>query len=601
MGKLSKILVILLVLIGVVLIGLTLFVHVYLTEDRVKALVIPRAEKALGRTVLIGGIDAGLFSGITVKDFTVKEMDGHTDFVSTKEFVLRYDLLPLLQKRIVVSRIDLDAPYVRILRDKDGHFNFETLAVLAKAEPEKQVPEDTGKPAASGALPLALTVNKVTINKAQFVVRDELREIPDTDIKADLNLSLDIGRDPASLRYRGDLCFEAVAEYGKLEPHISGKSDFDQDRLGYTVDVSLEKEQVRLSGEVKNYAKVPDIRLDVISDAINVDHLLALAAGLPEASQKGGKGLSKDEKTISPTAPAAALPPGLKAAGEVKIGQTLYKGLVVKDLLLQYSLDNGILTVKDLSTKVADGQVCSKIKVDLNKPGLAYDGQLDVESVKVERLLASLAPGVKDMISGALQSHLTFCGAGTEWPKLRDVLIVDGTYGLYDGRVSNTPVTLAVAKLLGLDELNNLSFESLDGSLHIVKGQVALKTRMTGKDVNAQAKGNVGLDGKLDLPVSLRFSPELSEKLKRRASMAKYLVDETGEAEIRLKLAGTVTRPYPTLDTAGVQEQVKETVRKEALKALGKALSGEKKGKEGGDKDSKSDAANELIKGIFGQ
>jgi hypothetical protein len=38
---------------------------------------------------------------------------------------------------------------------------------------------------------------------------------------------------------------------------------------------------------------------------------------------------------------------------------------------------------------------------------------------------------------------------------------------------------------------------------------------MSGKDVVAQAKGNVGLDGKLDLPVTLRFSPELSKKLKK--------------------------------------------------------------------------------------
>ncbi|MBW1719820.1 MAG: hypothetical protein JRJ43_09715, partial [Deltaproteobacteria bacterium] len=55
-----------------------------------------------------------------------------------------------------------------------------------------------------------------------------------------------------------------------------------------------------------------------------------------------------------------------------------------------------------------------------------------------------------------------------------------------------------------------------------------------------------------------------------------------------------------TLDTAGVQEQVKETVRKKAIEDLGKALSGEKKAKEGNN-DSKQDTADELIKGIFGQ
>jgi hypothetical protein len=40
-----------------------------------------------------------------------------------------------------------------------------------------------------------------------------------------------------------------------------------------------------------------------------------------------------------------------------------------------------------------------------------------------------------------------------------------------------------------------------------------------------------------------------------------------------------VTRPYPTLDTAGVQKQIKETIRKKAMEELGRAFSGEKKAK----------------------
>jgi AsmA protein len=89
MGKLSKILVTLVGLVCVVLIGLALFVHFYLTEDRVKALIIPPAEEALGRKVHIGSIDVGLFTGITVRDVSVKEDDGKTDFLSTREFVLK--------------------------------------------------------------------------------------------------------------------------------------------------------------------------------------------------------------------------------------------------------------------------------------------------------------------------------------------------------------------------------------------------------------------------------------------------------------------------------------------------------------------------------
>ncbi len=594
MRKLTKIFVAFVVLIGLVLIGLSLFVHFYLTEDRVKALVIPKAEKVLGRTVQIGGIDVGLFSGITVKDFTVKEPDGKTNFASVREFVLRYELLPLLQKKIVVSKIRLESPYIQVVRDKTGHFNFETLAVLAT--PKKAAPKGAGRPTPSPALPLAVTVHQVSIDKAQIVFHDALKEIPDTKVEAGVNVALDLGRDLKSLKYQGDLHFVADAVYGGLRPHISGKGKFDQDRLDYTVDVDLEKEQACISGEVKNYAKVPDIRLDVTSDSINLGHLLDLVAGLPAASQ--GNRPSKGVKAAPPVAPGADLPPGLKAAGQIKIGQILYKGLVVRDFLLQYSLDKGILNIDNLSTRVADGHIGSKMQVDLNRPGLAYSGQLDANSLKIEEVLASLAPRASNMVSGTLGSHFTFSGAGTEWPRLRNNLSVEGTYGLRDGRIRNTPVTMAITRLLGLKELNNLSFKTLDGSLSIKKGKVYLKTSVNSKDVRAQAKGNVGLDGRLDLPVDLYLSPKLSKKLKKFSSIVKYLASREGETELHLKLTGTLTHPYPVLNTAGIQRQLKETIRKKAIEVLRRALTGKKKG---GTKEIEQNAIKGLIKGIFGQ
>ena len=81
----------------------------------------------------------GLFTGLPVRDVSVKEADGKTDFLSIGEFVLRYNLWPLLQGAVVVSEVCLGEPRVWIFRDKQGKFNFETLAFLAegkKAEPE---------------------------------------------------------------------------------------------------------------------------------------------------------------------------------------------------------------------------------------------------------------------------------------------------------------------------------------------------------------------------------------------------------------------------------------------------------------------------------
>ncbi|MBW2471128.1 MAG: AsmA family protein, partial [Deltaproteobacteria bacterium] len=132
MGKLGKVLGIIFLLIVVVIAGLAAFVHYYLTDERVKALIIPQAEAALGREVAIGDIKIGLLSGITIRDFLIKETDKTTNFVSTKAFVLSYKLLPLLQKKLIISEIRFDEPAVRVTRNKNGKFNFSTLKILAE-------------------------------------------------------------------------------------------------------------------------------------------------------------------------------------------------------------------------------------------------------------------------------------------------------------------------------------------------------------------------------------------------------------------------------------------------------------------------------------
>jgi AsmA protein len=175
MGKLGKVLGIIVLLVVAFFAGLIVFVHYYITEERVKTLIIPQAEAALGREVAIGDIKIGLLSGITIKDFLIKEADKNNNFVSTKTFVLSYELLPLLQKKLIISEIRFDEPAVQILRDKNGQFNFSTLAFLSEDTAQKK-PKKTGS--ASAALPLALTINQIQFNKARIKINDQVGEIP---------------------------------------------------------------------------------------------------------------------------------------------------------------------------------------------------------------------------------------------------------------------------------------------------------------------------------------------------------------------------------------------------------------------------------------
>ena len=582
MGKLGKVFGVIVLLVVVVIVGLVVVVKIYLTEERVKALVIPQAESALGREVAIGDIKIGLFSGITIKDFIIKEADGQSNFVSTKAFVLSYDLMPLLQKKLVVSEIRLDEPTIQVSRNKQGQFNYSTLSILSK--PTKQ---DKPKTSATKAatVPLALTIDQIRLVNAKLSVRDALNELPKVDATTNAKLKVSFGQNMTDLRYQGGWDLVADVEYAETKVHVDGSGNISQQNLDVDIGVSLDKEQVQIKGDIKNYAKSPNATLDISSKSLNIDKLLAMAAGLPKSSSPKKPAA---QKTAGPI--ADSLPSGLVAKGKVKVDKAMYKGLTASDFALLFSIDKGILTVSELSANAYGGKLESNVNADLNKADPPFDGNLALQSLQADGLTSSLIQKAAGMLTGTLQSSVNFSGAGTTWDKIKNVLTADGTFSLEKGSITGTPASGAVANLLGLSELNNISYKNISGTFTVVKGgKVKLNTQLKSADISADADGIIGLDGSLNMPVTLNLSPALTEKLKSRGSFAQYLADDEGGSTLNLKLAGTVSSPKPTLDMKSVQDQLQKTLQKKLFEQGGGTQTDEKSSPES------------MIKGLFGK
>jgi uncharacterized protein involved in outer membrane biogenesis len=587
MGKLGKIIGILVAVGIVIVVALAAFVRFYLTDERVRALVIPQAEKALARKVAIGSISIGLLRGITIHDFVVNEADGKAEFIKIKSFVLRYDLLPLLRKKLIISEISIEEPTVRIRRYADGKFNFDTLAVMTQkaGPPEKQ---EAG-PAAS-VLPIALTVDRIRIKQARFALQDDLGQIPAVEARADLSVAVELGRDISASQYNGVLDFIIDAAYGDMKPHLQGKGVFDQSKLNLAMDFYLAEEKVRLDGTAMNYASAADIVLDVSSKKLNLDHLLAAAASLPSTGAE-----EKPPTRAAKSAPADSLPSGLAARGKVHVEQALYKGAIVNDFNLNYTLAQGILTIQNLTAKAFGGEATSNVTVDLNNSDISYKGDVALREMQAAELTSVFAKKVRDILSGSLQSSMIFSGTGTEWSMIRNTLSADGKFSIQNGRIQNTPLTKTIAGLINLPELNDLSFKDIAGDVRLVKGgKVELKSQLNSQDITARTAGTVSLDGALDLPLALTLSPGLSKKLGAGTSVAKYLTNEKGEAVLNIKLAGTASDPQPTLDTAGIQKQAAETLKKKTLETIEKSLTGDKTGQ-----GTTGSEATDILKGLL--
>ncbi|MBE0595954.1 MAG: DUF748 domain-containing protein, partial [Desulfuromonadales bacterium] len=153
----------------VLVIALVVLAKVLITPERVRSVVVTRAEAALNRPVSLGEINVSLFSGITLEQLVIQERSGEEPFIAAERAVLRYQLWPLLFRRVVIDEVRLVAPRIRVERFADGTFNFSDLQQTA--EPEQVVPAQEGEE--TGA-PIDLLVSQIAISGGELLVIDHL-------------------------------------------------------------------------------------------------------------------------------------------------------------------------------------------------------------------------------------------------------------------------------------------------------------------------------------------------------------------------------------------------------------------------------------------
>ena len=113
-----------------VLLGSTaLYLEQFLRLDTYKDQILAELSAVLHRKVSYQTGDFTLRYGpaFTFSGITITERDGTTDFLRAKRLTLRIALFPLLEKKIIVKKLDLDAPHVGITRNRDGSFSISDL------------------------------------------------------------------------------------------------------------------------------------------------------------------------------------------------------------------------------------------------------------------------------------------------------------------------------------------------------------------------------------------------------------------------------------------------------------------------------------------
>jgi hypothetical protein len=363
---------------------------------------------------------------------------------------------------------------------------------------------------------------------------------------------------------------------------------------------------------VTDFTAGPTVIANIDSGDLDLAYLAGLGAAMPEAKPSADTG-QKTDKTPKPSAqpprtaaaPAAGLPPNLKLSGAVNITKAHHRNLEITDLHLTYELAKGMLTLADLRGNCAGGSFAGEVKVDLGIPGLAYGGRVSLKDIAVAELLQMVGGPGNNLVTGTMAAAATFSGRGTAGEIIRDNLDADGTFRLTAGGLSGIPAAAAVADLLGLPQALP-EFDDIAGTFQIRTGRARVKSSLTGTGWRARSEGTVGLDGRLDLPLTVILGPELSKALQQKYPWAEELANDQGETEIALAIGGTMQHPQAKINA----DIARRTVEKTIIRHLDKVLPprGEGDPRQDGDaapaeEDKKKNGlpVKQLLQGIFGR
>lgn len=284
-------------IIGVVFLTLVLLVVVgvaalflFFPPQKIKSLVIPPVEKALGRTVEIEKAGFTLYpnigvslSGIEISN-TTRPGFSSDPFARLEEFNISINVASIFKGRPEIGKIIISGPQILLETDSAGSFNYADIKALEKdsSASVKAGKKSSGMP----MLPVPMTLKKLVIENGVFVYNDRKsgQQFTIGDIDYDLRLSID--KALREIKPVGDLRLSQVSVKTKeiskplsklsltlnhdlLLDLVAGNLSLNQFRF------TLQKLALNFSGSVSGLNDNPQLDISMDSDPVAIQDLLA--------------------------------------------------------------------------------------------------------------------------------------------------------------------------------------------------------------------------------------------------------------------------------------------------------------------------------------
>jgi uncharacterized protein involved in outer membrane biogenesis len=189
--------------VAVVVLAALVVAALVVLPDIVRALAVRQITETTGRDAAIGDVDLNLFTRrITARAVRVADRAGGPPLVEIERLYARFRLGALIRGRIHLDDVAVDAPVVRLARDRNGDLNIEDIITRLLARPRRE--------------PARFRIDRLALERGRFVFQDQEATPPFTwDASALAIDARDVGTEVADGRAR--LAFQVGGAPVRLE------------------------------------------------------------------------------------------------------------------------------------------------------------------------------------------------------------------------------------------------------------------------------------------------------------------------------------------------------------------------------------------------
>jgi len=416
--------------------------------NRYKADIERLAKEQTGRTLSIKGDIKMAFwpsLGAGVAGVTFSEKSSDQQFVSFDSAHASVKLMPLLRGQYIVDSVKLSGLKARIVKGKDGRYNFSDLV---EGDAKKPAPE-AKKGAETKATPVVFDIGSVSIERASIAYSDLAagQEYMLEDVK------LKTGR--IAQNAEGKLEFATVAK--RKAPPLEARLSLDgtyrlrEGTLSADVNAKLEESTIKAK-----FTLAEPYEFEASIDKLNLDRYLGAAekpaAAQPAAEQSPAKTEADTPVDLSPLK-------GINAKGRLQVGALEVRGLKLAEVNAQINAANGRVAVAPHSARLYEGTIAGEVAVDANRNHIALKEQL--KNISVGPLLRDFAE--QDRLEGRGDVTLDVTAAGASVNAMKRSLGGTAKVHLRDGAI----------KGINIGEILRKARTALGGSQSAAQGQSA--------------------------------------------------------------------------------------------------------------------------------